>query len=178
LTCDGKYIYKLGAPEGSLGCIAGLAGGIDPSGPLSIRKRHGIGRPEVSIETVDNMSLEEIRQRLQTLDNDRSVLEGAFELKRQQTKKEVAEEIREMIQSRGYEIREVLDIIESRRRAGSRGKVRGYLRYVDPEDPHNAYTRGVLPGWMKQKMAAHGLDAKSRKDREAFKKQYLQRQDP
>jgi len=37
--------------------------------------------------------------------------------------------------------------------------------------------RGVLPGWMKEQMVARGLDPKEKTDREAFKKQYLQRQE-
>ena len=133
----------------------------------------------MSIDAFDTMSLDEIRQRLQNIDNDRAALERALEVKKQQTKKELAQEIRDRILSQDYDIGEILELIGSKRRpAVARAKPsRAYTRYVDPENPDNVYVRGVLPRWMKEQMAARGLNAKSKEDREAFKEQYLQKQD-
>jgi DNA-binding protein H-NS len=61
-----------------------------------------------------------------------------------------------------------------RRASGGKASDRSYTRYVDPENPENIYSRGVLPKWMKEKMAAQGYDPAVREDREAFKANYLQ----
>jgi DNA-binding protein H-NS len=60
-----------------------------------------------------------------------------------------------------------------RRTASSRKGTRGYTRYVDPENPTNVYVRGVLPGWLREKMTEQGYDPARKEDREAFKATYL-----
>jgi DNA-binding protein H-NS len=44
---------------------------------------------------------------------------------------------------------------------------------VDPENAENVYSRGAIPGWMKQKMQDQGYDPSKKADRDAFKANYL-----
>ena len=101
-----------------------------------------------------------------------------MERKRQDNKKVLAEELRQMILDHGYEIEEILPFLAGRKRGAKKATAdRAYTRYADPANPANVYVRGVLPKWMKEQMSAKGLDPKSKEDREAFKEKYLQKQD-
>ena len=129
-------------------------------------------------DSFSTLSLDEIAQRLDNLENDRAALETALENKRQQSKKDLAVEIKDLIASRGYEIAEILDYLTPKRRAAGRAKSsRSYIRYVDPANSENIYVRGVLPKWMKDQMKGKGLNPKEKGDREAFKEQYLNKMD-
>ena len=132
----------------------------------------------MSNEVVESMSVDEIQARLHNLNNDRAVLERALEHRRRQTRKDLAQEIREMVLSQGHDLTDILDLAVGKKRASGRiRQARSYTCYVDPTNSNNRYVRGVLPGWMKEQMVARGLDPKEKTDREAFKKQYLQRQE-
>lgn len=128
--------------------------------------------------TYEQLSLEEIEERLYNIDSDRAALEAALEQKRQQSKVDLAQEIKGLILSKGYEVAEIVDLLTAKRRGAGRVRSsRSYTRYVDPENPDNVYVRGVLPQWMKDQMAARGLNPKEKADREAFKAQYLNKMD-
>nr|WP_242476867.1 H-NS histone family protein [Halochromatium glycolicum] len=104
-------------------------------------------------------------------------LQRALDHRWQAEKTELAQEIRGMIEDRGYDVEEIMNHVLPRRRRGpgaKKGSSGNYTRYVDPENPDRVYTRGVLPGWMKEKMAAVGLDPGSKEDRETFKANHLQ----
>ena len=127
-----------------------------------------------------NLSVDEIQQQLAEIESSKAELKRALEVRRQEAKSEVAQQIRGLIAQYGYELEEILPLVESKRRRAV-GSVRRsptggrqYTRYVDPENGDNVYVRGVLPGWMKQKMAEQGYDPSSKTDREAFKSSYLQ----
>jgi DNA-binding protein H-NS len=133
----------------------------------------------VSKEDIQQLSEEEIQRRLSDLENNRAALEKALEQRRQQTKKELAQEIKEMILERGHDVGEIADLLLGKRRGAAKvhSAGRSYVRYVDPANPDNVYKRGVLPRWMKEQMSANGLDPKSREDRETFKHKHLHRLD-
>jgi DNA-binding protein H-NS len=127
----------------------------------------------------ENLSVDEIQKQLEKLDQNRSDLEKALEQRQQQAKSDLAQQIKDMIQEHGYEITEVVSLMSGRRRRGAatatkRTGGRQYTKYVDPDDPANVYVRGVIPGWMKQKMQEQGYDPGSKQDREAFKANSLQ----
>lgn len=125
---------------------------------------------------LDKLSLDEIQKKLDSLENHRAALENALVEKRAQTKKELANEIKEMIGSKGYDLEEIIGMLSPRKRGavGTRSKSnRSYTRYVDPANPDNIYIRGVLPGWMKEQMTEKGLEPKDKDDREKFKAKYL-----
>lgn len=137
-------------------------------------KKETIRRHKVGIET---LSVDQIQQQLQELAQNRADLEHALATRQQEAKYDLAHEIRDLIQDRGYDVAEILSLIGPRRRrpiAAKRSSSRQYTKYVDPDNPKNVYVRGVLPGWMKQKMQNQGYDPGSKKDREAFKAESLQ----
>ncbi|MBV5274136.1 MAG: H-NS histone family protein [Lamprocystis purpurea] len=127
-----------------------------------------------------NLSVDEIQQQLETIEQNKAELQRALVTRRQEAKHGVVAQVRELITQNGYELDEILPLITARRRRGTAAAARpatsgrDYTRYVDPENPANVYVRGVLPGWMKQKMMEQGYDSSVKADREAFKANYLQ----
>ena len=123
-----------------------------------------------------DMSVEEIRQQLAQIEQSRADLEVALERRRQEAKTQVAQQVRDLIVDNGYDINEILPLISARRRRGPAAKKATntqYTRYADPQNTDHIYVRGVLPGWMKQRMQEQGYDPSSKPDREAFKANYL-----
>jgi DNA-binding protein H-NS len=120
--------------------------------------------------------VDELQQQLQQIEQSKVDLEKALYQRWHEAKSELAQEIREMVSSRGYDMEEILELVAPKRRRAAVAKKgnRSYTRYVDPENPDNVYVRGVLPKWMKEKMAAQGYDPSVKDDREAFKANYLQ----
>lgn len=123
---------------------------------------------------INNLSVEQLQEQLSKIEQSKTDLEKALSQRWDEAKSELAQEIRDMVESRGYDIEEIAGLIPPRRRrgAGKKGN-RSYVKYVDPEDESNVYSRGVLPRWMKEKMAAQGYDSSRKKDRESFKANYL-----
>ena len=127
-----------------------------------------------------NLNVDEIRQRLEEIEQNKSELQRALTTRRQEAKQGVVQQIRDLISQNGYEVDEIVPLIMPRRRRGAAAAPRAtpsgrdYTRYVDPENSENVYVRGVLPGWMKQKMQEQGYDASVKADRESFKANYLQ----
>ena len=124
-----------------------------------------------------NLSVEEIRQQLAQIEQSKADLEVALERRRQEAKTQVAQQVRDLIVDNGYDINEIMPLVAVRRRRGAAtAKKSGstqYTRYADPQNPEHIYVRGVIPGWMKQRMQEQGYDPSSKQDREAFKANYL-----
>lgn len=118
-----------------------------------------------------NLSLEEIQRQLDEADSKKTQLEKLLKSKREEGKGAVVQQIREIIADNDYDAEEIMNLVLRRRRLSGN---RQYRYYVDPENPENVYSRGVLPGWMREKMAEQGLDPASKEDRETFKANSLQ----
>ena len=121
---------------------------------------------------LDNLSVDEIQQQLDELAQSQADLEAALEQRQQQAKYDLAQEIKDLVQERGYDLSEIVGLLGARRRRSGGGKKAGsrqYTKYVDPDNAENVYVRGVIPGWMKQKMLDQGYDPSSKQDREVFK---------
>lgn len=121
-----------------------------------------------------NLSVEEIQRQLEEAESKKSELKRMLEARRQEGKGEIVQQIKDLIENNGYDLEEIISLVSPKRRRGSaiaRKLVgsRQYRRYVDPDNANNVYVRGVLPGWMKQKMKDQGYDPASKKDRESFK---------
>jgi DNA-binding protein H-NS len=124
-----------------------------------------------------NLSAEELKNQIEQTKQREAELQRALSQRWQAEKAELAQEIRQLIEGRGFDLEEVLNhILPARRRRSASAKKSGsgsYTRYADPENPDNVYSRGVLPRWMKDKMSALGLDPSNKEDREAFKSNHL-----
>jgi DNA-binding protein H-NS len=123
-----------------------------------------------------SLSVDELQSQLQQIEQSKVDLEKALYQRWHEAKSELAKEIRDLVESRGYDMEEIMDLVTPKRRRMATAKKgnRNYTRYVDPENPDNFYVRGVLPKWMKEKMRAQGYDPSIKDDREAFKANYLQ----
>lgn len=121
---------------------------------------------------IENLSVDEIQQQLQELAQNQANLKQALEERQQQAKYDLAQQIKELIQEHGYDVADVVSLLGTRKKRAAvvkKGGSRQYTRFVDPDNPENVYVRGVIPGWMKQKMQDQGYDPGSKPDREAFK---------
>lgn len=126
-----------------------------------------------------DLSVEEIRRQLEEAETKQAELNHILKVRRQEGKDDVIQQIRDVIEKNGYQFEEILPFVAPKRRRGmaaSRKLVsnRQYTRYVDPDNADNIYVRGVLPGWMKQKMREQGYDPGLKADRVAFKENSLQ----
>lgn len=126
-----------------------------------------------------DLSVEEIKRQLDEAETKKAELNHILEVRRQEGKEEVILQIRHLIEDNGYRYEDILPLVAPKRRRGAgapRKPVshRQYTRYVDPDNAEHIYVRGVLPGWMKQKMQEQGYDPTSKTDREAFKENSLQ----
>lgn len=132
-----------------------------------------------------NLSVDEIRRQLEEAESKQAELNRLLAVRRHEGRDEVIRQIREIIENHGYEYDEIVPLLTPKR---GRGRARGfvvasqksgassarqYTRYVDPDNASNIYVRGVLPGWMKQKMQEQGYDPTSKDDRETFKSNSL-----
>jgi DNA-binding protein H-NS len=127
----------------------------------------------------EGLSVEQIQEQLYQVEQNRADLEKALEQRKQQEKYDVAQEVKDLIAQRGYALGEIVPLLSTRKRRAAAVAVaakksgRQYTRYVDPDNADNVYVRGVLPGWMKQKMVDNGYDPGVREDREKFKAEHL-----
>ena len=120
---------------------------------------------------IQALSVDELKAQLEEIEQNKANIERALVQRWQEQKGELAQQIRQMIEEHGYDYEEIMGMVVGRRRrgAGAAKKAgKGYLRYVDPENPENVYSRGVLPRWMKEKMRSQGLDPGVKADRETF----------
>jgi len=125
---------------------------------------------------IDTLSVDEIQQQLQALDQNRADLEQALAERRKQTKSDLVQEVKDLIRDRGFELTEIVFLLAPRRKRSpgvKTGSPRKYIVYVDPDNENNTYVRGVIPSWMKQKMQEQGYDPGSKDDRNAFKANHL-----
>jgi DNA-binding protein H-NS len=128
----------------------------------------------ISLE-IQTLSVDELKAQLEQIEQSKANIERALVQRWQEQKGDLAQQIRQMIDEHGYDHEEIMGLVVGRRRRGGAAKKtgQGYLRYVDPENPENVYTRGVLPRWMKDRMTSNGYDPSVKADREAFKAKFL-----
>ena len=123
----------------------------------------------------ENLSEDELQHQLRQLEQSRADIERALDQRRQQLKYDLVQQIKDTITANGYDVAEIATLLTGRKRRAAaaappaKKSGREYTRYVDPDNPDNVYVRGVIPGWMKQKMADQGYDPSSKADRDQFK---------
>jgi DNA-binding protein H-NS len=122
----------------------------------------------------DELSAREIEERLAQVEADKKALETALRKQRSAELSDFAKGIRDQITDRGYTVEEVLGALTKGKRRSVAGRRAGtYAQYVDPENPANTYSRGPVPVWLKEKMAAAGYDPEDKAQREEFKTAHL-----
>lgn len=124
---------------------------------------------------LSDMSAEEIEAQLKQLAVSKRNLEQALERRKSRRKQDLATKVRDLIIAEGFEVEDVLELVEKKKRSsGGMEKPAGsYKAYVDPDNPENSYSRGVLPAWMRARMLEHKLDPASKEDRNQFKARFL-----
>jgi DNA-binding protein H-NS len=127
----------------------------------------------MSMPMPTDMNIDEIRTQLSELETTKTELERALQERQRTHKRELAQEIRALIEEQGYDPDEIAALVMPKRRRNPRPSGPGYVRYADPDNPSNVYVRGPLPSWMKEKMTEKGYAPSSKDDREAFKAKHL-----
>lgn len=133
------------------------------------------------MDTTEHLSADELKAQLEAITAEREALHVALNQRREAEKAELAVEIKTLISERGHVLEEILALIggrplqRKRRRASSsaNGDAANYTRYADPDNPANTYTRGRMPAWLIDKMAANGFDPTDAEHRQQFKSEHL-----
>ena len=126
---------------------------------------------------MDEMEYTELKAKLEALEAQQKEVERALASKRDKRKAELVSEFKEKLIAEGFSVAEFADAFGGRR-GGRRasGAQRSYPRYVDNADSDCIYVRGPLPGWMKERMSAVGLNPANKEDRERYKQEYMHAQ--
>jgi DNA-binding protein H-NS len=130
---------------------------------------------------MNHLSADELNARLEALTAEREALHVALEQRRQAEKTELAAEIKALISERGHDLEQIIELVlgrttgrkRRRQRAAANDSTANYTRYADPDNPQNTYTRGRMPNWLIEKMAANGFDPADAEHRQQFKDQHL-----
>ncbi|WPL19625.1 H-NS histone family protein [Thiorhodovibrio winogradskyi] len=122
---------------------------------------------------MDEMEYTELRAKLESLEAEQKEVERVLAAKRDQRKAELISEFKQRIKDEGFTVGEVADAFAGRRNSRRSGGARSYPRYVDNADSNFVYVRGPLPGWMKERMTAVGLNPADKGDRERYKQDYM-----
>jgi DNA-binding protein H-NS len=122
------------------------------------------------------LSAQAIQNRLAEMEAERKRLEAEFKKRMANELSDFAKEIAAVITERGYQIDEIVALLQKGKRSGSkRHASASYAHYVDPDNPENTYSRGPLPRWLTEKMTAAGFDPADKAQREEFKANHLKR---
>ena len=122
------------------------------------------------------MSAQAIQTRLAEMEAERKRLEAEFKKRLATEIADFAKEIAAMITERGYQVDEVVSLLRKGKKSAPRRRGSGaYAHYVDPDNPEHTYSRGPLPKWLTEKMAAAGFDPSDKTQREEFKANNLNR---
>jgi len=114
--------------------------------------------------------MKEIIERLNEIDAEKAELEAALAQAKVEMKFSIVEQIRDLLEENGYTADEILPLVAPPEPVKP---ARVFSTWAMKDDPGKVYSRGVLPGWMKDAMAAVGLDPRMGEDRTKFKSEYM-----
>jgi DNA-binding protein H-NS len=122
-------------------------------------------------------SLSDAVAELRTIDERRRELEGAISQRKKDFLMEVVSVVKKYITDNGYEVAEIVKHLTpvQRAKSGKRKQTANAPRrvYALNSDPSLTYTKGVMPGWMKDSMTANGYDAADATARNEFRSKYM-----
>lgn len=133
------------------------------------------------MDNIHQLSADELKAQLEALNQQRQTLSVALEQRADQERADLAAEIKTLISERGHDLEEITELVigrsinrKRRRSASSANDAQAnYTRYADPDNPANTYTRGRMPAWLIDKMAANGFDPSDAEHRQQFKTEHL-----
>ena len=133
------------------------------------------------MDDMHHLSADELQAKIEAITAEREALKAALEQRHEAEKAELAAEIKALITERGHDVEEIAQLVlgrsSGRKRRGKRAAANdsnaSYTRYADPDNPENTYTRGRMPNWLIEKMAANGFDPADAEHRQQFKQQHL-----
>ena len=129
------------------------------------------------MRNLEKLSLKQLETHLEKLNAEWHAVEQAIEARRNEDKKVLAQEIKHKVREAGYDVGEIVGLIQAKKGRATRKKTNGgYARYVDPDNSDHVYVRGVLPNWLKEKMEAKGFNPATKADRDQFRDKYLKRE--
>jgi DNA-binding protein H-NS len=114
--------------------------------------------------------MKELIERLEEIKAEEAELEAALAQAKIEMRSSIVEQIRDLLAENGFTADEILPLVAPPEPAKP---ARVFSTYAMKDDPSKTYTRGVLPGWMKDAMAAVGLDPRMGADRITFKDAYM-----
>ncbi len=121
------------------------------------------------------MDYQELHAQLKSLEAQKIAVQKALQAKRADRQKQLIAEFKARLEGEGFDFAEICS-------SGGKKRLRrsgesGYPAYVAKDDDSRVYIRGPLPGWMKEKMSAVGLNPSVKADRERFKSDYMVQRD-
>jgi len=114
--------------------------------------------------------MKELIERLEEIDAEKTELEAALAQAKVEMKSSIVEQIRDLLAENGYTADEILPLVAP---AEPPKPARVFTTWAMKDDTTKTYTRGVLPGWLKDAMVAVGLDPRMGEDRTKFKAEHM-----
>ena len=128
--------------------------------------------------------IETIKARLTDLDAERAQLEADLAQAHADGIPATVEAVRTLIADAGYTPDEILPLIappapngkgKAKRTRASGSDTRHFPAYALADDPGRTYSRGKLPGWLREAMLSASMDPDDRASREYFREQRMVR---
>jgi regulator of replication initiation timing len=111
-----------------------------------------------------------IQEHIKAIDEQKAtLLAQAAELRAQATE-QMVENVMKYIEENGFSVREIINKVLSRVT-----KKQNVTTFVNPENSEQTYSRGPLPPWAKEKMAAAGLDPTDKAHVAQFKESLIKK---
>ena len=114
--------------------------------------------------------MKEIIERLNEIKEEEAELEAAIAQLKIELKSSIVEQIRDLLAENGFTADEILPLVAP---AEPAKPARNFPTWALKSDQTKTYTRGVLPGWMKDAMGEIGLDPRMGEDRAKFKNEHM-----
>jgi hypothetical protein len=126
--------------------------------------------------------IDNIRARLTYLEAERAELEAELSRTKAEARGATVEAVRALIADAGDTPDEILPLLapaapkgKAKRTRASGSDTRHFPAYALADDPGRTYSRGKLPGWLRERMMDAGLDPDDRASRELFREQRMVR---
>lgn len=113
--------------------------------------------------------VQELRAKLEQLEADRAALEAALEAGIAADLASTRQAVDDLIKESGFSRKEVLGQVSAE--VASDG--RAFPRFALRSDSSKTYSRGRLPGWLKDAMIQAGADPDLAADRKAFRAEHM-----